>query len=360
MKNTYKLFGFGIIAGLITMALAIAGNPTNMAICIACFVRDIAGSMKYHTAPVVQHFRPEIVGLVLGAFFLSLYKKEFRATGGSSPAIRFFLGVAMMIGALIFLGCPTRMIIRMAAGDISAYVGFVGFILGVATGAFFLKKGFSLGRSYPVRQESGAFFPVIFGLIFLMSVLVPSSFAWSEAGPGSIHAPMIISLVAGLAFGALAYHSRMCFAGGFRDVILMKNFDLFAILLGIFLVMFGYNVVTNNFAFSAFGPVAHAQTLWNILGLYIVGFAAVLLGGCPARQLILAGQGSADSVVTVLGMLLGAASAHNFGLASTAAAKATADAPAALGGPGPAGQIAALVSIAFLFIVAFTGIKKQA
>ncbi len=360
MKNTYKLFGFGLVAGLIAMALALAGNPANMAICIACFIRDIAGSMKYHSAPVVQYFRPEILGLVLGSFLLSLYKREFRASGGSSPVIRFFLGVAMMIGALIFLGCPTRMIIRMAAGDISAYVGFVGFILGVATGAYFLKKGFSLGRSYPVKQESGAYFPVILTLIFIMTLVVPSAFAWSESGPGSIHAPVMVSLAAGLLFGALAYHSRMCFAGGFRDIILMKNFDLFSILLGIFVVMLGYNLASKNFVLQAFGPVAHAQSLWNILGLYIVGFAAVLLGGCPARQLILAGQGSADSVVTVLGMFLGAASAHNFGLASAAASRATADVPASLGGPGPAGQMAALVSIVFLFIVAFTGTRKRA
>ena len=45
--------------------------------------------------------------------------------------------------------------------------------------------------------------------------------------------------------------------------------------------------------------------------MYVVGFAAVLAGGCPLRQLILAGQGSSDSAVTFLGMLIGAAFAHN-------------------------------------------------
>ncbi len=360
MKNSTKLLLFGLVAGLIAVVLAIFGNPPNMAICIACFVRDIAGGMKFHTAPVVQYFRPEIVGIVLGAFFLSLGKKEFRATGGSSPAIRFFLGVAMMIGALVFLGCPTRMILRMAAGDISAYIGLVGFLLGVGTGAFFLRKGFSLGRSYTIKQASGAYFPVILGLIFALALLFPAAFAWSEKGPGSIHAPMLISLVGGLAFGALAYHIRMCFAGGFRDVILMKNFDLFSILLGIFVAMTVYNVATSKFAFVAFGPVAHAQTLWNILGMYVVGFAAVLLGGCPLRQLVLAGQGSADSVVTVLGMFLGAAAAHNFGFASAPAAKATAEAAAVAGGPSPAGQLATVVCIVFLFVVAYTGIRKEA
>jgi len=50
-----------------------------------------------------------------------------------------------------------------------------------------------------------------------------------------------------------------------------------------------------------------------------VGFASSLLGGCPFRQLILAGGGNSDSVVTVLGMVMGSAIVHNFGLASSAA-----------------------------------------
>ena len=44
----------------------------------------------------------------------------------------------------------------------------------------------------------------------------------------------------------------------------------------------------------------------------------MLLGGCPLRQLILAGEGNGDSAVTVFGMIVGAAFAHNFGLAGNA------------------------------------------
>ena len=124
-----------------------------MAFCIACFIRDTAGAMKFHNAEVVQYFRPEIVGIILGAFLISLFTKEYRSTGGSSPVIRFFLGVIMMVCALVFLGCPLRMILRMSAGDISSYVGLVGFTAGIATGAFFLRKGFSLGRSYIIKKR---------------------------------------------------------------------------------------------------------------------------------------------------------------------------------------------------------------
>jgi hypothetical protein len=49
-----------------------------MAFCIACFVRDIAGALGMHQAAVVQYARPEIVGLVLGSFIISVATKEYR------------------------------------------------------------------------------------------------------------------------------------------------------------------------------------------------------------------------------------------------------------------------------------------
>ena len=83
------------------------------------------------------------------------------------------------------------------------------------------------------------------------------------------------------------------------------------------------------------------------------------MGGCPLRQLILAGQGSSDSVIAVLGMFVGAGIAHNFNLAGAAAAKATATTPAAAGGPGINGQIAVVICIIYLLIVGFIGSKKD-
>ena len=105
--------------------------------------------------------------------------------------------------------------------------------------------------------------------------------------------------------------------------------------------------------------MAHAQHIWNILGMYAVGFAAVLAGGCPLRQLVLAGQGSSDSAVTFLGLFVGAAFCHNFGLAGVAAAAATAEAPAVAGGPGINGQVAVIACIVILFIIGFMPKNKK-
>lgn len=41
--KTWKLAVSGAVIGLLVMLLAIYGNPANMAICVACFIRDTAG-----------------------------------------------------------------------------------------------------------------------------------------------------------------------------------------------------------------------------------------------------------------------------------------------------------------------------
>ena len=347
-NNKKTLALAGAICGIVGVLLAKTGNPGNMAICIACFIRDIAGALKLHSAPVVQYARPEVIGIVLGAFGISIATKEYRSTGGSSPLTRFVLGFIIMVGSLVFLGCPLRMVIRMSAGDLNAYIALIGFVLGVATGVVALKKGFSLGRSYAANDMSGAVMPAIMVGILILSTCT-SLLAVSTEGPGSMRAPLLLALVGGLVFGALAQKSRMCFAGSVRDIIMIKNFDLVSVIGGFFVVMLIFNIVNGSFNFGMTGqPVAHTEALWNILGMYAVGFAAVLAGGCPLRQLILAGQGSSDAAVTVLGLFAGAAACHNFGLASSGE------------GTTPNGRIALIICIVILFVIGFVGNKRKA
>lgn len=349
-KKTLALAG--VLCGIVAALLAYFGNPANMAICIACFIRDTAGALGMHQAAVVQYARPEIVGIVLGAFLISVGTKEYRATVGSAPIVRFFLGVIIMIGSLVFLGCPLRMVIRMSAGDLNAYVALIGFILGIATGVVALKKGFSLGRSHTTNKVAGGILPLFVVVVLILSlagVLIAS-----EAGPGSMHAPLLLALIGGLIFGALAQKSRMCFAGSIRDVILMKNFDLISIIGGLFVVMLIYNIAMGKFVlgFDTPGIIAHSEHLWNILGMYAVGFAATLAGGCPLRQLVLAGQGSVDATVTVAGMFVGAALCHRLGLASSGTAVNAETGEVVAGAATPAGKIAVIICIVVLFAIA--------
>ncbi len=330
----------GAIIGIIAVVLVKLGNPANMGFCIACFERDIAGALGLHRAEVVQYIRPEVIGLILGAFICSFFGKEFQAKGGSSPITRFFLGIAVMIGALMFLGCPLRMMLRIGGGDLNAIVGLVGFIGGILVGIFFLNKGFTLKRNYKTSNFDGFVFPIFsIGLLALL-IAAPAFIFFSEKGPASMHAPIIISLIAGLAVGALAQKTRLCTVGGIRDAILFKENTLLLGFIAIIVFTLAGNLVLGKFNLGfAEQPVAHTDGLWNFLGMALVGWGSVLLSGCPLRQLILAGEGNADSAVTALGMIVGAAVAHNFGLASSAA------------GPTVNGQIAVGIGFAFLLIV---------
>ena len=105
----------GLLFGVLAVLLQQAGNPGNMGICVVCFNRDIAGAIGLHRAAVVQYLRPEIMGMVLGAFGAALLFGEYKPRGGSAPITRFLLGAVAGIGALVFLGCPWRVILRLAA-----------------------------------------------------------------------------------------------------------------------------------------------------------------------------------------------------------------------------------------------------
>lgn len=340
MKKNVGIILAGCVIGISSVLLVKLGNPANMGFCIACFIRDIAGALGLHSAAIVQYIRPEIIGLVLGSFGAALFAKEFKSKGGSSPFTRFVLGVVVMIGALVFLGCPFRMILRIAGGDLNAIVGLLGFIVGIFFGIIFLKKGFSLKRSYTLTALEGYMFPFVMVLLLALALISPAFIKISTEGPGSMAAPIAASLIVGLIAGILGQRTRLCMVGGIRDAAIFKDSYL---ILGFFAILVSAAVMNMAFGFFHLGfaeqPVAHIDGLWNFMGMVLVGWGSVLLGGCPFRQLILSGEGNTDSAVTIMGLLAGAAFAHNFALASSPK------------GPTPNGQIAVVICIVILLII---------
>lgn len=334
---------FGVLAALMTAW----GNPANMGICVACFYRDIAGGLGLHRAGVVQYLRPEIMGFALGAFISSFAFGEFRARGGSSPLVRFMLGAFLMIGALVFLGCPIRALLRLAGGDLNGITALAGVVAGAVIGIFFLRRGFNLGHSTKMPPVVGWIMPVAMLGILLLAIFAPGFIFSSEKGPGAMHAAIWISILVGLFVGFLAQRTRMCFVGGWRDLLMVRDTYLFSGIAAFFIGAIVCNYALGNFAsgFYHWGfvgqPVAHDNHLWNFLGMLLVGLTATLLGGCPLRQTILAGEGDTDAAVTVLGLLVGAAFAHNFLLASSPK------------GTGAFGPVAVIVGLAFCLVVGF-------
>lgn len=360
-KVNWWVVAAGVAVGVAAVLLTFLGNPKNMGFCIACFLRDIAGAAGLHGAAKVQYLRPEIIGLVLGAFVMSVASKEFKAKAGSSPATRFMLGMFVMIGALAFLGCPLRMVIRLGGGDLNAVVGLVGFVIGILVGIVFLKKGFSLKRAYSSGKLEGATLPVVMTGLLILFLAAASLFKSSEEGPGSMRAPFVAALLIAAVIGALAQRARLCMVGGIRDAVMFKDFKLLYGFVAIFAVVLVGNVALGNFAgFSAVSqPIAHSSQLWNLLGMVVVGWGSVLLGGCPLRQLILAGEGNADSAITVFGMIVGAAFAHNWGFAGNPDSVGE-DGAYVVGGISNAGKIAVVVCIAALLVISVMNVQKVA
>ncbi|MBS4023447.1 MAG: YedE-related selenium metabolism membrane protein [Dethiobacter sp.] len=338
----------GVFLGLLGVVLVKFGNPANMGVCVACFYRDIAGGLGLHRTAAVQYLRPEISGFILGSFLISLFTGEFRARGGSSPMLRFLLGFTVMIGALVFLGCPLRMLLRLSAGDLNALVGLFGFIAGIFAGVFFLRRGFSLGRSVNLVRANGLSIPAVAIILVLLAVVAPAFIFFSESGPGSFRAPFAVSLAAGLLIGIVVQRSRLCQAGCFRDLFLLKDPHLLYGSLAIFITALIFNLGFGYFrlGFSS-QPVAHTDGIWNFLGLALVGLGSTLLGGCPLRQTVMAGEGDADAGMSFLGMLVGAAFAHNFGLASSAA------------GATPNGKWGVVLGFMFLLSIGFTAVLPK-
>lgn len=344
MGGKRKMFIYGGIIGLIGAILMRLGNPGNMGICIACFWRDIAGALGLHRAEVVQYIRPEIIGIIFGTFAISYLTGDFKVKGGSSPLIRFILGFFLMIGALVFLGCPLRMVLRLANGDLNALIGLAGYVSGIFVGVLFLKKGFTLGKSIDQAKVAGFIYPIFAIILLIFLVVKPAFILFSTEGPGSMAAPIIISLVLGAIVGIALQRSRICTAGAFRDIILIKDSYFLWGLIGLFVFALIGNLALNfsTFKISFEGqPVAHTNQLWNFLGMTLVGLCSVLLGGCPIRQTVLASQGDTDAGITVFGLIVGAAFAHNFGLASSAKG-ATAN-----------GKVAVIIGLVFVMALAY-------
>lgn len=351
MKNEKVVIGLaGIAIGIIAVVLVMLGNPANMGFCIACFIRDTAGGLGLHRAEPVQYIRPEIMGLILGAFGAAFIRNEFSVKGGSSPILRFVMGFFVMIGCLMFLGCPFRMILRIAGGDLNAVVGLLGFVCGIGAGIVFLNKGYSLGRTYKQEQVQGFVMPIVQVILIVLVVAAPTFifFTPADGGPGAKHAAIIVSLVAGLIVGGLAQYTRLCMVGGIRDLILFKETRLLIGFVAILVAAFVGNLVIGKFNLGFVEqPVAHSDGLWNFLGMLLAGYGCCLLGGCPLRQLVLTGEGNTDSAVTFLGLLVGAAFSHNFALAASGK------------GPSANGKVAVIIGLVVITIIAVTNTMKK-
>lgn len=315
----------GAVLGIVAAFLAYAGNPANMGICAACFLRDTSGALGFHSVQTLQYLRPELIGLVLGGFLASLFwTKEFAPKNSTATFSSFFLGVFAMIGALVFLGCPWRAFLRLGGGDMTAIAGFLGLAAGVGIGLFFKKNGYKVDESVSVSKNIG-FLPVIFSVLLLLALVFGLKIGENGAlfssvkGPAAQHAALFISLIGGLVVGVFMQKSKFCSVGAFARAY-KGDFSMFWGVVAIIAFASIANLALGQYKFGfETQPIAHNDFVWNFLGMVLAGLCFSLSEGCPGKHLVQMGTGNLHSGIFVIGMMAGAGFAHNFLLASSPA-----------------------------------------
>jgi YedE family putative selenium metabolism protein len=310
------------VVGAVAAWIVVLGNPGNMGVCGACFLRDWAGSLGL-TGGKSAYLRPEVLGVVLGALVWRVGGKNFVARSGTFATTRLVLGMFMGIGALVFLGCPFRMLQRLGGADASALWGLLGFVGGVGLGVLFERRGYGVGKSQPAPIAVGLIGPAV--MVLLCGVWLaggalagPGPDSAAGATPPPPHAPWQASLALALLAGGLLSATGFCAVSAARGLWNRKPAMFFAALA----LVAGYAVflaANGKLVPAKVGPAAHDDALWSALSMALVGLCGALAGGCPVRQLVMTGEGNGDAFVTVLGILLGGAIAHGLGAVSSAA-----------------------------------------
>ncbi|RMG01749.1 MAG: YedE-related selenium metabolism membrane protein [Nitrospirae bacterium] len=340
----------GIVLGVGGVMLSYAGNPPNTGLCISCFMRNISGALALHDNLRMQYLRPELPAIVTGAFIASFLSGNFRPRTTGAGFTGFLGGMFMMIGCSVFIGCPVKMVLRLSGGDITALSGLAGLSTGVFLALRYLEGGFTTGKRFELPAKGGILFPVFWIGLLMLLVMEPGAFHSSIKGSAALHAPVVVSLIVGLFIGWVCQVSRFCITGGIARLFLWGPGESFScprssgLLLAIgvfFLSGLVTAIFTGQFHPGIIGqPSSNGDYLWNAAGMAVVGFASVLLRGCPLRQLVRAGEGDTDAGITVLGMLVGATVVERWGIAGTA------------DGTPLNGRIAVLLSSMILVLVA--------
>lgn len=319
-REFWLVVASGLLLGVLGVLLSVWGNPENSGICVSCFIENSAGALGLHDNQRMQYLRPELIGFVLGSVLSAFIFRDFRSRGGSAPLSRLFLGIFMIFGCAVFIGCPIKLMLRFAAGDLTAFAGVVGLVAGVWVGLKGLAHGVEFAPQSKGKANGGLLIPGLFMLLLLFFLIRPGFLLFSSQGGGAQFAPWPVALSVGAGLGALAQRSRFCITGSIRNFMLMglrtpALWGLLAFVVAALVV----NVATSKFHFGLYGqPGAHLEYIWSFLGMGLVGWISVLIGGCPFRQLIKAGEGDADAGLVVIGMFIGGALAQSWGIAATA------------------------------------------
>lgn len=311
-----------ILIGAGGALLSYLGNPLNTGICISCFMENYAGALRLHNNIFMQYLRPEITFIVTGSFISALIRNEFSPRISQSSIIYFLGGFFMIVGSAVFIGCPIKMLLRLAGGDLTSIAGILGLIIGVLFGIWVLKDGVetSIFTQKKMGQKGGAYILPLIILVFGITGFVKQGiFSESLSGAGAEKAPFFFAAIISVVLGFVSQYSRFCVTGSIRNSLILKNAFGFLALFFLVFSAFTVNLLTNKLNVGIYGqPGSHTEYLWSFISLFLTGYIAVIIDGCPFRQLIKSGEGDLNAQISFIGMLIGAAFVQNFQIYSDA------------------------------------------
>ncbi|MCX7781049.1 MAG: cytochrome C [Negativicutes bacterium] len=144
-----------VMMGIITAFLAVAAQaylflqpPPAYGLCVVCHGRDLTiwltsalFGLKRDVA-VISYYWPllTVAGIFLGSRYAAITSAEYRPVAGENPWVAFGCGMAVMILGLLIMGCPTRLLLRAAYGDILGAVGMGSILLGVVAATLVMRR----------------------------------------------------------------------------------------------------------------------------------------------------------------------------------------------------------------------------
>ena len=123
----------------------------------------------------------------------------------------------------------------------------------------------------------------------------------------------VATLIIGVILGYLGQRSRMCFIGGVRDFILVRDTYLLKGLFAFGLTAWLSFPLAGVLVGTRSGPPGMSDIVTlglTVAGGFGVGFLSTLANGCPFRQHVLAAQGIRSSVAYLAGFVAGAVIFH--------------------------------------------------
>lgn len=143
-----------ITAGIAIGILAVAAQrlfdePQAYGVCIACHSRDMLGwifnnllSINLVDVTTAGLFAPILtpLGILIGAHLAARKNNIFSMPGQRGHARMFLLGFLVMVFALLLAGCPLRLLLRIAYGDMLSVFGLIWMVAGIAFGITVLRR----------------------------------------------------------------------------------------------------------------------------------------------------------------------------------------------------------------------------